>query len=216
MPLLLALGVLGFGMVFLGALWLARRRGVYVYVTVTVIAAALMNFAWFMNAGSDGPTTMMFLAAAMVFMAMYQSWGRWLMSGLLTADLILLYMLEAKYPGLVTPYATPALRRLDMVMTVPIAISMSVLMMQAVLAAHEAEHIRLARSRSSLESTLREVRTLKGLLPICSSCKKIRTDQGKWVQLERYISQNSEAEFSHGLCPTCLEVYLPKDSAKKI
>ena len=48
-----------------------------------------------------------------------------------------------------------------------------------------------------------EVRTLTGLLPICSGCKKIRDDQGYWNQIETYISLHSEAEFSHGLCPEC-------------
>ena len=48
-----------------------------------------------------------------------------------------------------------------------------------------------------------QVRTLSGLLPICSGCKKIRDDQGYWNQIETYISRHSEAEFSHGLCPDC-------------
>jgi len=48
-----------------------------------------------------------------------------------------------------------------------------------------------------------EVRTLSGLLPICSGCKKIRDDQGYWNQLESYISRHSDAQFSHGLCPEC-------------
>lgn len=48
-----------------------------------------------------------------------------------------------------------------------------------------------------------EVRTLSGLLPICSGCKKIRDDQGYWSQIETYISRHTEAEFSHGLCPEC-------------
>lgn len=48
-----------------------------------------------------------------------------------------------------------------------------------------------------------QVRTLSGLLPICSGCKKIRDDRGYWNQIESYISQHTEAEFSHGLCPDC-------------
>ena len=45
----------------------------------------------------------------------------------------------------------------------------------------------------------------KGIIPICAKCKKIRDDQGYWQQAENYIGSHSEAEFSHGLCPTCLE-----------
>ena len=49
----------------------------------------------------------------------------------------------------------------------------------------------------------REVRTLRGLLPICSFCKKIRDQVGAWQPLERYIGERSEAEFTHGVCPEC-------------
>lgn len=215
LPVSLATGVLCFGLLFLVTFWLARRRGIYAYWTLFFVVAALLNFAWFLNAGSSGPTTSIFLAAAMIFAAMFRSWKRWLAAAILTADLVALYLFEMRTPALIAQYATPALRHMDMVLTVPLAISMSVLMMVAILSAYEAERLHLARSRSSLEATLREIRTLKGLLPICSSCKKIRTDTGEWMQLERYISQHSEAEFSHGLCPKCMDVYLPKVAGKK-
>lgn len=54
------------------------------------------------------------------------------------------------------------------------------------------------------------VKELCGLLPICSVCKKIRDDSGYWKQLELYISQHSSAEFSHSLCPVCLETLYPE------
>lgn len=53
-------------------------------------------------------------------------------------------------------------------------------------------------------SQRRHLRVLEGLLPICSHCKRIRTEGNEWQQLERYISAHSQAHFSHGLCPTCL------------
>jgi PAS domain S-box-containing protein len=54
-----------------------------------------------------------------------------------------------------------------------------------------------------LKDALTKVKTLSGLLPICASCKKIRDDQGYWTQLEAYIRDHSEAEFSHSICPEC-------------
>lgn len=60
-----------------------------------------------------------------------------------------------------------------------------------------------------LQKALQEVRTLSGLLPICTSCKKIRDDKGYWNILEQYISAHSDAEFSHGLCPDCAERLYP-------
>lgn len=59
-----------------------------------------------------------------------------------------------------------------------------------------------------LEEALNKIETLHGLLPICSYCKKIRNDQNYWQQLETYIAQHSGAEFSHGICPECLEKYI--------
>ena len=51
-----------------------------------------------------------------------------------------------------------------------------------------------------------EVRTLQGMLPICSYCKKIRTDEDSWQQIEAYVQTRSDASFSHGICPDCYEV----------
>ncbi len=62
---------------------------------------------------------------------------------------------------------------------------------------------------AELHKTLEEVETLSGFLPICASCKKIRDDQGYWNQIEAYISEHSEAEFSHGICPECAEKLYP-------
>jgi hypothetical protein len=60
----------------------------------------------------------------------------------------------------------------------------------------------LSQERQALQE---EVRTLRGLLPICMVCKKIRDDQGDWQILEAYIMRHSEANFTHGLCPNCLQ-----------
>jgi DNA-binding NtrC family response regulator len=57
--------------------------------------------------------------------------------------------------------------------------------------------------RTQLQQSLREINTLRGFLPICANCKKIRDDQGYWTRIETYISMHSEAEFSHGICPEC-------------
>jgi PAS domain S-box-containing protein len=62
---------------------------------------------------------------------------------------------------------------------------------------------------TELEDALAKVRKLSGMLPICSSCKKIRDDKGYWNQIESYLSHHSEAEFSHGICPECAKKIYP-------
>ena len=61
-----------------------------------------------------------------------------------------------------------------------------------------------------MENALNNVKMLQGLLPICSYCKKIRDDKGYWKQLEAYIEEHSEAEFSHSICKECAEKYYPE------
>ena len=68
----------------------------------------------------------------------------------------------------------------------------------------------LRRLNAELQDALAKVRTLSGLLPICSSCKKIRDDEGYWNQLEAYIQEHSNAVFSHGLCPGCAKKLYPE------
>ena len=64
-----------------------------------------------------------------------------------------------------------------------------------------------------------ENKTITGMLPICASCKKIRDDKGYWNQLEIYIEEHSEAEFTHGICPDCMKTFygssLEEDSNRK-
>jgi DNA-binding response OmpR family regulator len=64
---------------------------------------------------------------------------------------------------------------------------------------------RLASRVTELEQALAHVEQLHGLLPICSYCKKVRSDGDYWEQVESYVSQHSEIRFSHGICPSCLE-----------
>jgi len=66
----------------------------------------------------------------------------------------------------------------------------------------------LAERVRELEDALSQVKRLQGLLPICSYCKKIRTDQDYWEQVEDYLSEHTEVQFSHGICPHCYEQYV--------
>jgi PAS domain S-box-containing protein len=65
---------------------------------------------------------------------------------------------------------------------------------------------------AELQEALANIRTMRGLLPICASCKKIRDDKGYWQQIEAYVSEHSDAEFSHGICPDCARKLYPEQS----
>jgi PAS domain S-box-containing protein len=67
----------------------------------------------------------------------------------------------------------------------------------------------LQKEKDRLTDALAKTKKLSGMLPICSSCKKIRDDKGYWNQIESYIRNHSEAEFSHGICPECAKKLYP-------
>ena len=73
-------------------------------------------------------------------------------------------------------------------------------------------HLKLKNQRDTLElrtleleKVLSEIKVLQGIIPICAYCKNIRDDQGYWNQVEKYVSDHTDAKFSHGICPTCFE-----------
>jgi YesN/AraC family two-component response regulator len=71
-------------------------------------------------------------------------------------------------------------------------------------------HLEREQLITELRSALDEVQTLQGILPICSFCKCIRTDEGYWEQVEKYISRHASVDFSHSICPDCLKVNYPE------
>ena len=68
----------------------------------------------------------------------------------------------------------------------------------------------MADKVQELQNALNDVRTLRGIIPICASCKNIRDDRGYWNKVEAYIRDHSEAEFSHGICPECMKKLYPE------
>ena len=77
-------------------------------------------------------------------------------------------------------------------------------------------NVQLTATKENLESAnkeladaLADVKKLSGMLPICSSCKKIRNDSGYWEQIEAYMFEHSGVEFSHGICPECFKKLYP-------
>jgi DNA-binding response OmpR family regulator len=68
----------------------------------------------------------------------------------------------------------------------------------------------LAAKVEELRRALDQIKTLRGIVPICASCKKIRDDQGYWSQVEVYVRDHTEAQFSHGICPDCMTKLYPE------
>jgi phosphoserine phosphatase RsbU/P len=85
----------------------------------------------------------------------------------------------------------------------------SALAMKREIDIRKAQERELLEKNRQLAQALKEVKVLRGFFPICVHCKKIRDDQGYWHTIEAYIKTHSEADFSHGLCPGCLNKHFP-------
>ncbi|MBC8278198.1 MAG: GAF domain-containing protein [FCB group bacterium] len=75
-------------------------------------------------------------------------------------------------------------------------------------------HIELVIRNRELEKNLSEIKTLRGIIPICSNCKKIRDDDGFWEDVDTYIHEHTEADMSHGICPDCIVELYPEYADK--
>jgi nitrate/nitrite-specific signal transduction histidine kinase len=82
--------------------------------------------------------------------------------------------------------------------------------LQVEIAEHKKTEAERERLITELQEALKNVKQLTGLLPICANCKKIRDDTGYWHQVEVYVRDHSEAEFSHGICPNCMKILYPE------
>lgn len=72
------------------------------------------------------------------------------------------------------------------------------------------------KTNIELQKALSEIKTLKGILPFCSYCKKIRDDKGYWEKVDVYIYKHSEADISHSICPDCVKINFPDYHKKKV
>ncbi len=85
----------------------------------------------------------------------------------------------------------------------------------AALARRAMAQIELRQVSAELAAALEELKTLRDLLPICSYCKDIRNDAGYWEKLENYLHTHTGSDFSHGICPACLEQHFPEVAARR-
>jgi hypothetical protein len=74
-------------------------------------------------------------------------------------------------------------------------------------------HRDLQETHATLQKALSEIKVLRGFIPICANCKRVRDDTGYWEQVEAYVSRHTEAMFSHGICPDCMQKLYPDYAA---
>lgn len=204
LPVALNLMVAAFGLI---ALWVWResragRQHPVVLFTSLVVA---LNASWYFNAGSQGSVVLYFFHALILPVVIARGRVRMLVVGGVLANVVGLYVVDYLHPGWVIPYQSAFDRVLDNITGYVVCAVALVAILWSVLEAYVAERARLVEANAKLQQSLDEVRTLRGLLPICSWCRKVRDDEGLWTQIEEYVSQHTDASFTHGMCPECYE-----------
>jgi membrane protein implicated in regulation of membrane protease activity len=170
--------------------WVTRRRGAWLLISLAITLMMLRRVV----------SLVMVMSGATIVTPAYS----FELVGLLTSILLLagIYLIRPMFTAIVR--SEEELRAMNEKL--------------AALAREQARditrRIELEQERERLIAELQEalsgIRTLKGMLPICSSCKKIRDDKGYWNQIEAYVSEHTEAEFTHGICPECAKKLYPK------
>jgi hypothetical protein len=159
-----------------------------------------------MRALRQGHTEARFLIAGQL-----SSWLALVLTGLVASDIL-------PYHPLV--YQGPAIGAVADALLLSLALADRIRILQrAQIAAEEQARRNLEIRGDELERLVvartAEIKTLHGILPICASCKKIRTDDGAWQQLESYISQHTDAAFSHGICTDCMTKLYPQFNSQR-
>jgi hypothetical protein len=195
------------------ATFLLYRRSIaghHHLIIMFILLVLLLDATWFLNGGTFGSVPYYFFCAFMYPLIFFRGKTRLSFLVAVVTNGVLLIALENRFPHLVTLFRTPQDRMADLVTGLVTSALSSILMIWTVMKSYDRERERLLEVNRSLEKSLAEISTLEGLLPICAGCKKIRDDEGKWTQIEEYISANSDVSFSHGMCPECVKEHYPE------
>jgi len=198
----------------IGGIIFVRRAVNYDHLALVFNLILLLVISAIMIVKSTLPSTywLSYLADVMVIMVICFLTPVFLATKIVSAGLFLIMDIIAfrAYPEI---YQTSDILSFSILLIGASAFSLAVFLKirQANFAAFVSLH-RERETNNELLEALNRIDNLQGMLPICAGCKKIRDDSGYWEQIESYISEHANVEFSHGMCPECMTDYYPKIS----
>lgn len=197
------------GVLCLGLHWLARRGRVWP-AAFCLLIVGLLDAGWLLTAGSLGTAVMWMYSATALLTVLFRGRARLVALAAFVANGLALYWIDVLRPDLVAPYASAHDRVADLVTGFPLSVLTCALLVWSILEAYDRERRQLKESNRVLERTLAELKTLRGLLPVCGWCHRIRDEKGSWSDLSTYVTERTEAKVTHGICPDCADRHFPQ------
>lgn len=202
-----------------------RRESYRPFIWLYILNGAfLLAMTWFFNGGISGPDTFISMVALVALSVVMKTDRCQVVFYFFLPIMSLLFLTEYYYPLTVTGYSNQTQRFTDVYLSLVVSTTVIYAILATILQSYKSEKKQaeavnlllsekmrlLNQTNADLQKAMAEIKTLTGMLPICAACKKIRDDQGYWNQIESYISEHSDAAFSHSICPACARKLYPE------
>lgn len=201
-----------------GAYLFSMKRRTYQRLVLPAVFYffAILAFAWFATYGSRGSVGFFFFIF-LTYSCVFFSKDIKSFLVLVILFVVLLLLGEYFYPELLVHYDSDFQQFVDIGASLVLCLVVNIFVIHSIYK----EYVREREMKDSLlkqalldkeeiEKMYKEIKILQGYLPICASCKKIRDEKGSWHQVEKYLSEHSEAKLTHGVCPDCVARLYPE------
>lgn len=189
---------------------------------VIVYFFVIMIVSWLANAGTMGAgSSFFFLLMSLGVLLLPKPFPVFMAAILITLTALL--AVEYYFPDLLLGYANQEQRFFDVGISLILCLIFNGMIIHSVFREYLRERrlkdellVEAITAREEVEKAHMEIRILQGCLPICASCKKIRDEKGLWNQVEDYLSHRTDVNFSHGICPDCVQRLYPELEVEKL
>ena len=207
--LVLSLTVMIFGLgSYISSIFLHNDK--YLRIPMVMLLTGILSVAWITSGGLNGSVPLYFMVSLIAIRILLEGGPAKTFLFLIFMIVIGLILLDFYFPEQIVINSDESSRKFNIGIALLISLTISTALMHLVVKEFREEKDRnfllyqqTLKDKARLESAFAEIDMLKGILPLCSFCKKIRDDDNEWHSLEKYISKRSKVEFSHSFCPEC-------------
>lgn len=180
-----------------------RRRGERYPALFCALVLLVVNAIYFVAGGARGVIPMFFFIVPGLAMVFFRGWKRLVLVVLVLIDAIALILAEYFRPSLVEGWESARDKLTDLATGLPVAVVTSSLIFWSVVDSYLRTQRNLVRANEELERNLNEILTLRDLVPVCAWCRKVRTDEGQWLEARRYLASRRDVVMTDAFCIEC-------------